>query len=183
MQHWRMLLAMCFIAWHRINANMFVPLVTACCFPLLITRGSQCTWGGIWIRDRPQGKQSFLYNQKYWKLNLGLIVWIFLKNYCFVYSSENHEILHSLEGVSQISRMKWVKLSGFLGKKGLRRAFSVPWGEGEPWFHSCLTPTHSHSRWKWYELATYRYVAWRLEVMELKYPFVLSWNTPNFLSV
>lgn len=103
-----------------------------------------------------------------------------LKNYCFVYSSENHEILHSLEGVSQISRMKWVKLSGFLGKKGLRRAFSVPWGEGEPRFHSCLTPTPSHSRWKWYELATYRYVAWRLEVMELKYPFVLS---PNFLSV
>lgn len=24
-----------------------------------------------------------------------------LKNYCFIYSSENHEILHSLEGVSQ----------------------------------------------------------------------------------
>ena len=107
-----------------------------------------------------------------------------LKNYCFIYSSENHEILHSLEGVSQISRMKWVKLFGFLGKRGLRRAFFLKTqfhgGRGNPNFTAAQPLPPSHSRWKWYELATYRYVAWRLEVTESRHPFVLS---PNFLSV
>lgn len=155
-----------------------------CCCPLLITRGSQGTWGGIWTRERQTSREAEFFQQPE---ILEVESWInclnLLKNYCFVYSSENHEILHSLEGVSQISRMKWVKLSGFLGTRGLRRAFFLKaqfHGGRNPNFTAARPQPPSHSRWKWYELATYRYVAWRLEVTESRHPFVLS---PNFLSV
>lgn len=65
-------------------------------------------------------------------------------------------------------------------EEGLLPEGSVPWGEGDPNFTAAQPQPPSHSRWKWYELATYRYVAWRLEVTESRHPFVLS---PNFLSV